>query len=297
MAPSWEVVFFIKDGKLLEIRMNDVDEPANRELYDRVCSALDIWVSELGPARPEVVRQPVEGWVGTIVSLAPGSQFGDYFERDDGQRSSISAVTDTLRAQIEDARWTGAQIKVWGQLATGVPAYEGRSIQVARLEMVSGPAQEPRNLSPFAVACASSALPSDRWGQYWGWSAIDGLLESAWAEAGRLGHEPEPSGPGIGEWIMLVFPETIEVHRIGVDIGFDRNADYFADNNRLKRASIEFSKGGFIELAFSDARGVQMMDIPPVKTTYVRLVINEIYPGSKYDDTCISEIEVWGMTD
>jgi hypothetical protein len=39
-----------------------------------------------------------------------------------------------------------------------------------------------------------------------------------------------------------------------------------------------------------------MRDIPPVRTTYVRLVIDDVYPGSKYDDTCISEIEVWATT-
>jgi len=435
MAYSWEVIFFIKDDKLFEIKMHDVDEPANRELYDRVCSALDIvveapeevradeypgwarytntdygfsfrypsiWALEeephfvklslqtwalvvgyrratedaeilrmglgagntehrgtvtlLGQERPRVVlvyegkdkavlygnepgdlvflislldesRAPyediaipealqaeadqivesveltpgatdelVDGWVGTMVRLPPGSQFGDYFEREDGQRSSISAVTDTLRAQIEDARWTGARLQVWGQLRTDVPAYGGRNIQVERLVVASGPAQEPRNLSPFAFACASSALPTDQWGQYRAWSAIDGLLESAWAEEGHLGHEPWPSGPGIGEWIILVFPEEIVVHRIGVDVGFDRDADVFAKNNRLKRATIMFSKGVFVELTFDDVRGVQMRDVPPVRTTYVRLVISEVYPGSKFDDTCISEIEVWATT-
>jgi len=438
MAFSWEVIFFIKDGKLLEIRMHDVDEKANRELYDRISSALDIvvealatqpadeypgWATyanadygfsfrypstwtlqeephfvklsqqtwalvvgyrratedpeilrtgpgagdmehrstvtflgqerprvvlvyegkdklvlygnepgdlvflisllddsradyqdidipealqaeadqivesfELTPARPEVTEEPVDGWVGRIVRLPPGSQFGDYFEREDRQRFGIGSADETLQEQIEDARWTGAQVKVWGQLLTGIPAYEGRQVQVERLEVVSGPAQEPRNLSPFAFPCASSELPTDRWGQYWAWSAIDGSPETTWAEEGHLGHEPWPSGPGIGEWIILVFPETIEIDRIGVDIGFDRDADIFAKNNRLKRATIMFSKGDVVELAFDDVRGVQMKDIPPVTTTYVQLVIDEIYPGSKFDDTCISEIEVWGTT-
>jgi len=288
-AFSQEEIYFIKDDKLLRIYMIDVDEPANRQLYDRVCSALDLYVEA-----PQLEKELVEGWVGTIVKLAPGSQFGDYFEREDGQRFGISTVDDTLRTQLQDARWTGARVQVWGSLLGGIPAYEGRSIQVERLVVASGPAQEPRNLSLFAFACASSALPTDQWGQYWAWSAIDGSLETTWAEAGRLGHEPEPSGPGIGEWIMLVFPEAIEVHRIGVDVGFDESASYFAKNNRLKRATLRFSKGDFVELSFDDVRGVQMTDIPPVKTTYVRLVIDDVYPGSRYDDTCVSEIEVWG---
>ncbi len=58
MAPSWEVIFFVKDGQLLEIIFLDVDEPANRELYDRVCSALDIVVE----AREEVRADEYPGW-------------------------------------------------------------------------------------------------------------------------------------------------------------------------------------------------------------------------------------------
>lgn len=290
-AFSQEEIYFIKDDKALKIYMIDVDDKNNRELYDRVSSAMDISVE-----RPEVAGEPVDGWIGTIVKLAPGSQFADYFEREDGQRFGISTVTDALRTQLQDGRWTGAQIQVWGQLRTDVPAYGGRDIQVERLVVASGPAQDPRNLSPFAFACASSALPTDQWGQYWAWSAIDGSLETTWAEAGRLGHEPEPSGPGIGEWIMLAFPDTIEVHRIGVDVGFDESANYFAKNNRLKKATIIFSKGEFVELTFDDVRGVQMRDISPVRTTYVRLVIDDVYAGSTYDDTCISEIEVWATT-
>ena len=70
----------------------------------------------------------------------------------------------------------------------------------------------------------------------------------------------------------------------------------FTANNRLKRATIVFSKGEEIELSFSDARGVQEMDITPVETTFVKVVIDEVYPGSKYDDTCLAEIEVLGRT-
>ena len=43
-AFSMEEIYFIKDDKLFRIFMNDVDEKANRELYDRISSALDISV-------------------------------------------------------------------------------------------------------------------------------------------------------------------------------------------------------------------------------------------------------------
>jgi hypothetical protein len=33
---------------------------------------------------------------------------------------------------------------------------------------------------------------------------------------------------------------------------------------------------------------------PNVEMTFVKMVIEDVYPGSKYDDTCLAEIEVWG---
>ena len=102
---------------------------------------------------------------------------------------------------------------------------------------------------------------------------------------------------------MLTFPGTIEVHRIGLEIGYDRDEDdafrnrnLFVFNNRMKRATINFSNGEHIELSLGDERGVQMKDIVPMETTYVQVVIVEVYPGSKYEDTCLAEIEVWGRT-
>jgi hypothetical protein len=249
------------------------------------------------PAAPvEPVSGSVDGWVGIIVKLPPGSQLGGYFEREDGQRFGIWGSEGAMRQQVEQYRWTGAQVQVWGQLLTDVPDVEGRQIQVERIEVLSGPAVEPRNLSPFAVPSASSVLPSDRWGTYHPWSAIDGLLSSPWVEAAR--------GPGIGEWIMLTFPGTVEVHRIGLDIGYDRdegdtfrNENLFSANNRVMRATIRFSNGNEMQLSFTDERGVQMRDTDSVETTYVQVIIDEVYPGSRWDDTCVAELQVWGVTE
>jgi hypothetical protein len=240
---------------------------------------------------PETTAGTVDGWVGTVVKLPPGNQFGRYFRRDDGERFDIGSTDDVLRQRINEVQWTGAQIQVWGELFTGVPATEARHIEVERLEVLSGPAEEARNLTPFATTSASSHLPTDRGGQYQSWMATDGALETSWVEG--------VAGPGIGEWIELRFPGTIEVHSIGVDVGYDRDADIFAQNNRIKKATLIFSDGETVELGFADQRGMQTIPLvrapgPNIETTYVKVVIEEVFPGSRYDDTCLAEIEVWG---
>jgi hypothetical protein len=244
-------------------------------------------VRETGAPSEGETGEAVEGWAGTIVKLPPGSQFGHYFERDDGQRFDIGSADADISEQIVELRWTGAQVQVWGRLFTGVPAVEARHIEVERLEVLSGPATEPRNLSAFASVKASSELPSDRWGTYHAFSAIDGALETSWVEG--------VEGPGAGEWIELTFPGTVSVERIGFDVGYDRDEDLFFANNRLRRVTIVFSDGRRIELTFADARGLQVFEIDPQETLSIRVVIEDVYPGSRYDDTCLSEVEVWAV--
>lgn len=245
------------------------------------------------PEPPEITEESVEGWSGMIVKRRPGSQVGRYFERGDGERFGIAPMgaDAVVRRQIEEYQWTGARVQVWGKLLIGIPDMEGRQIQAERIEAVSGPAMESRNLTLFATTSASSHLPTDRGGQYQSWMAMDGALETSWAEGG--------AGPGVGEWIQLDFPGIVEIHSINLDVGYDRDADIFYANNRIKRATFIFSSGEQIEMTFSDTQGMQMIVLarapgPNIETTFVKMVIEEVYPGSRHDDTCLAEIEVWG---
>jgi len=244
---------------------------------------------------PEITEGPVAGWVGTIGKLPWDAQFESFFERDDGQRFGIQArdADAAISQRIETYRWTGAQVQVWGRWIAGIPDVNGRRVEVERIEALSGPEEGGRNLALLATASASSALPSDRWGTYHAWSAIDDRLDSPWTEGA--------AGPGIDEWVMLTFPGEIEVWAIGLDAGYDRDADLFRANNRIKRAVLVFSNGEQVEVTLSDKQGMQTTVLarapgPSIETTYVKLVIKEVYPGTRYDDTCLGEIEVLGRT-
>jgi hypothetical protein len=244
------------------------------------------------PAPLVVADEVVDGWIGVFGKYPWGFQIPGFFERNDGERFGIDAKdADTaVRQQIEAYRWTGARVQVWGLLLTNVP---GRQILVERIEAISGPEEDSRNLALFASPSASSVYPSDRLGTYHAWSSIDGRVESPWVEG--------VAGPGVDEWIILTFPGTVEVWGIGLDVGYDHDAGIFYANNRIKRATFIFSNGEQVTLDFSDTRGVQMVPLarapgPNIETTYVKMVIEEVYPGSRYDDTCLGEIEVWGRT-
>jgi len=242
-------------------------------------------------ARP--VSGTVDAWVGRIVKLGHGAQHGEYFERDDGQRFGIDGASAALCAQVREYRWTGAWIRVWGRLRTDVPSYAGQMIVAERIEAISGPERASRDLTDFASVSASSHLRTDRWGQYQPWMALDGRRSSAWVEGVR--------GSGVGEWIKLTFPEPIEVHSVGLDVGYDSRSDIFYKNNRIKRVTLVFSNGEQLQLGFADRRGMQTIPLvrapgPNIETTFIKIVIEDVFPGWKYDDTCLAEVVVYGRT-
>ncbi len=240
---------------------------------------------------PPVTETQVEGWEGSLLAMAPGSQVGRCFEMGDGDRYGIDGASDEVRQEIADALWTGVDIRVWGVLREPIPDCGGRQIVVERLEVISEPSAASRNLTVFAGATASSTLASVKPGRYDPQKAIDWQRDTSWAEGA--------DGAGVGEWLTLTFPGTIEVYTIGIDVGFDRDAYIFAQNNRLKTATVEFSNGETVSLEFADERGIQEKVLArapggAIETTYVKIIIDDVYPGSVYDDTCLSEVQVLG---
>jgi hypothetical protein len=174
----------------------------------------------------------------------------------------------------------------WARNLRGLKAFLGWAV----------PGSKPTastDLTRFASVTASSSLASDRWGRYQPTMAVDGRRGTAWVEGVR--------GAGVGEWLMLTFANPIEVHNVSLSIGFDSREDLFYKNNRVKRATLVFSNGEQVELGFADRRGMQTIPLVRgadgnVETTFIKIVIEEVYAGWKYNDTCLAEVQVHGIT-
>jgi len=66
----------------------------------------------------------------------------------------------------------------------------------------------------------------------------------------------------------------------------------FKENNRVKKALVETNTGFSQVVEFRDVVEFTPVDLPK-GTTHVTITIQEVYPGSKYHDTCISALEVY----
>ena len=144
----------------------------------------------------------------------------------------------------------------------------------------TGPASSgPLNIT----ASASSTRAPLKAFSYAPENALDNSLQTAWIEG--------VPGPGKGEWIRCDFDREVKLNRIVMTPGYFKTAALWKQNNRLASATIFFSDGTSRNFTFPDLMQMQTLDVGGIRTRYIRLVIDDFYPGSvDSEDTPISEM-------
>ena len=134
---------------------------------------------------------------------------------------------------------------------------------------------------PFSVQ-ASSTLDPQGTNSYCPKNTLDGRPDTAWVEGVR--------GPGIGEWISFRFAPQVITY-IDIYPGYGKSRESFSRNNRVNKATLVFSDGTRVQARFVDEMRTQTISLAsPLRTSSLVLIIDDVYRGSRYDDTCISEI-------
>jgi len=100
---------------------------------------------------------------------------------------------------------------------------------------------------------------------------------------------------GEGEWILLVFNQPIKIETLRIFSGFGKTEELFMENNRPRKIEIEFSNKRRTTLEIPEKFEITSFDLPPeVKeepTIYLKLTLKKVSKGTKYNDTCISEVD------
>lgn len=106
--------------------------------------------------------------------------------------------------------------------------------------------------------------------------------EKSWVEGEK--------GSGIGVEINIQFTENNNLYEFYIKNGFGDNRLYF-ENNRVKKMKAEFSCGRSAIIFLEDNPGFQKVVLSDfTNTDFIKLTILDVYRGTKYDDTAISEI-------
>ncbi len=151
--------------------------------------------------------------------------------------------------------------------------------------------------SYISDAVATSEL-TDSGQSYQAFAAVDGNKDTCWAEG--------VDGNGEGEFIKIKFTTTINLTEIYLLNGYMKNEDVYNKNGKIKKAELSFSDGTVLDVDLQECSYYKAEDQTfsdcilldtPISTDYLQITILEAEAGTKYDDICLSEIELWGNTD
>ena len=144
---------------------------------------------------------------------------------------------------------------------------------------------------------AGSSLADRIKNKYAASNAHDFRLDTAWVE-GRKDY-------GIGEGITFTFEaksighDNYTVRGFRIANGYVKSRELWADNSRIKTLKLYADNKPFAVVKLSDVYGFQAVNFPDVKlsrkkSTAIKLEIVEVYPGRKFQDTSIAEINFFG---
>ncbi len=138
----------------------------------------------------------------------------------------------------------------------------------------------------FSDISSSSNLTSKGNVTYYARNVIDGNSGTAWVEGA--------SDSGIGEKIFFKSSSEQKVSYLKIMNGYCKSEDLYMKNNRVKNIRVVFSDGTSIDGSLNDefANYDLIVLTEPVFCNEFYIEITDVYRGTHYDDTCISEIVI-----
>ena len=157
--------------------------------------------------------------------------------------------------------------------ATSIYSDKGQDISIQLVPLPTA--------TPVITKDASSEF-SEKGLTYSAERVFDGDVKTAWVEA--------EEGFGKGAWIQSSFPE-MTIKQIAIYPGCNLYESSWKNNNRPKDITLIFSSGQQEKKSLSDERRLQIFTLDkPQLTSSLRVVLESVFQGEKFDDTCISEI-------
>ncbi len=116
----------------------------------------------------------------------------------------------------------------------------------------------------------------------------DGESSTAWCEGAK--------GTGRGEWLEFDFHTPVTVQALTLVTGYDKSPEVWRNNARLKRVRLHFSNGTHQDADLDDATSPQAIRLQTKSAIEsVKLEVLAVYPGRRYPDACVSEVDFSGV--
>ena len=136
-----------------------------------------------------------------------------------------------------------------------------------------------------ASAEASSVIQQDNGAVNTPMMMFDENIETNWQEG--------VDGPGLGEWVDAKFSQESGIKYLTFKLGNWKTSRYYYGNNKPSKMTItvgEFSQ----QIEFPDEWTEFCLEFSrPCQADGIYMTIDEVYPGTDWDDTCITDMRVF----
>ncbi len=157
---------------------------------------------------------------------------------------------------------------------------------VALSALLLGPTVEAAPLKPVSVS-ASSTLPGEPGISYQATNLNDRKQSTVWVEG-------DTSGNGLGTTVEFDLGGTHTVTELHIWNGNWYTWDFWNRHNRVKEVVISFSDGTKESHTLVDEMARQVVKLnKPVRTSTVKLKIQQVYRGTTFPDTVLSEVIIY----
>jgi hypothetical protein len=94
----------------------------------------------------------------------------------------------------------------------------------------------------------------------------------------------------------MVKVDAIEILNGSHYPNYSTYGDLYMKNNRLLKATLQFSNGNSQTIELKDVDKIQRISISPQNTNFIKLIPLEWAKGSTWNDLCISDFKVFGFS-
>jgi len=136
---------------------------------------------------------------------------------------------------------------------------------------------------------SSSALKPTSSASFQATNLLDSDLATPWLEGAE--------GVGLGEWVKFEFAQPLELDRLEIANGYQKDDGRFAGNPRVRLMRVEYSSGAAQIVQLFDVKDIQTIEPTSEAVQWIRLVILSVYPGGEWEDTALSEVRIYEKTD
>lgn len=153
------------------------------------------------------------------------------------------------------------------------PAYPGESCGAYSRQLLGG------------SLCVTSVLTPQSGNRYDGGNLLDDDPATAWVEG--------VDGNGEGQALILDFERPTAPRTIEIVNGYNKSRDIFEKNARLRTMGLMTSEDETFDFTVDDRMGWQTIHLPALRPArWIGIWLTGVYPGSRYQDTAISEIRL-----